>query len=140
MQTSQTLTVTVTDKLGLLSPPGAAGGTITGAGTAKLTLAGTLAQVDADLAALSYYAAKVGSDTITVAAKDSAGGVAVSKTIAVTVSATGAAAIGPTQPDQFAQALAAFGPGPAAPHAAEFARLALNASLLAAPGAGSVWR
>jgi hypothetical protein len=79
------LTVTVSDSKGLLSATTAAGGTVTGVGTTKLIVSGTLAQVNSDLATLTYGAAGVGTDTITVAATDSAGAAATSKTVAVTL-------------------------------------------------------
>jgi hypothetical protein len=81
----QTETVTLTDTLGLLSATNAAGGTVTGSGTAKLTIVGTLAQVNGDLATLSYKSAKTGSDVITVAGNDGDGAKGKNVTIAVTV-------------------------------------------------------
>ncbi len=82
---SQTETVTLTDTLGMLSATNAAGGTVTGSGTAKLTIVGTLAQVNGDLATLSYKSAKTGSDSITIAGNDGDGTKGKNITIAVTV-------------------------------------------------------
>ena len=69
---------------GLLSASGA--GTITGAATASLTIAGTLAQVNADLAALDRQGCSLAADSIAVNASDSRG-VAAQQTVAVAVNA-----------------------------------------------------
>jgi hypothetical protein len=81
------LTVTLSDPHGLISATNAAGGTITGSGTTKLIVTGTLSQVNGDLATLTYVNGSLGTDTITIAAADSAGAAAVSKTDVVTVAA-----------------------------------------------------
>ncbi|HEV2677094.1 MAG TPA: hypothetical protein VGV37_21370, partial [Aliidongia sp.] len=78
---SGTVTVELTDTSGTLSATG------TGiSGTAHdLLLTGTVAQVNADLATLSYLGSSSGSDTIDVNASDALGGHAVQTTIGVTV-------------------------------------------------------
>ena len=77
---NETFTVNVSDATGALAATGATG-------TAKnLTLAGTLAQVNAALASLTYTNATAGADTITVTTTDSDGSTA-TKSIAVTVNA-----------------------------------------------------
>jgi ELWxxDGT repeat protein len=75
-------TVTVADLQGLLS---AAGGGITGSNTTKLTIVGSLSQVNAVLATLHDLETTAGSDTITVRATDSNGNISVPATIAVTI-------------------------------------------------------
>jgi len=82
---NETLTVTLTDKTGTLSATSAGGGTVTGAGSAKLAIVGSLSQVNADLATLTFKGAAAGTDTITVAAADNNGAVATPAAIAVTV-------------------------------------------------------
>ncbi len=72
-------TLTLSDKSGLLSATAETGATVTGAGTTKLALAGTVAGVQAELATLTYTGADTGtkptlSDTLTVTAKNSRGG------------------------------------------------------------------
>jgi hypothetical protein len=82
-----TVTEVLSDSSGLLSANTSGtggGGTITGAGTTTLTIAGTLAQVNADLATLTYQAGAAGSDSIAVATSDDRGG-STDNTIAVTV-------------------------------------------------------
>ncbi len=74
----ETITLTLQDigGAGALSAnqtvPG--GGTITGAGTTELTIAGTLAQVNADLSTLTYLDNGFGTDSIDVTTTDSRGG------------------------------------------------------------------
>jgi hypothetical protein len=84
----ETFTVKLTDTHGLLA---ASGTGITGSGTNALTLTGTLAQVNADLATLTDTDATTPSDKIKLTATDSFGNSAAAKTIAVTVSNTPAA-------------------------------------------------
>ena len=78
----QTITVVLSDGLGQLSVT-AGQGTIGGNGSATLTLTGTTAQVNADLATLSYKESAAANDTITVTASDSRTGVATPLSIAV---------------------------------------------------------
>ena len=80
--TGETFTVNVSDTKGLLSATGTG---VTGSGTTALSLAGTLAQVNADLATLSDTDANPPSDTLTIKAQDSLGNSAANKTVAVTV-------------------------------------------------------
>src|SRR5205085_10572037 len=65
------------DSIGLLSAstnvPGG-DGSITGSGTAQLTLSGTLDQVNADAATLTYLGNSFGTDSIDVATSDGEGG------------------------------------------------------------------
>ena len=75
-------TVTVADLQGLLS---ATGGGITGSNTTKLTIVGSLSQVNAVLATLHDLETMAGSDTITVRATDSNGNISAPATIAITV-------------------------------------------------------
>jgi autotransporter passenger strand-loop-strand repeat protein len=81
----ETFTVILSDKDGLLS---ATGSGIAGSGTTRLTLSGSLAQVNAELATLKDRDYTAPTDTITVSATDSLDGVAATKTIAVTVDGT----------------------------------------------------
>ena len=76
------LSVTLTDSHGLLS---ASGNGVSGSGSAKLTITGTLTQVNADLKTLSDSDGTTGSDTITLTASDSFGNQSAPQTIAVTV-------------------------------------------------------
>ncbi|WP_216850968.1 hypothetical protein, partial [Acidisphaera sp. L21] len=70
------------DTNGLLSATGTG---VSGSGTKTLTLAGTLAQVNAALATLKDSDPTTPSDTITLNATDSFGNVAAAKSVAVTV-------------------------------------------------------
>ena len=79
----ETFTVTLTDTHGLLS---ASGQGVSGSGTTKLTITGSLEQVNADLATLSDTDPSSGSDPITLTANDSFGNRATTQTIAVTAS------------------------------------------------------
>ena len=97
--TADTFTLTLTDIHGLLYGTQPGGGTITGSGTKDLVITGTLAQVDAHLAALAYVGEAVGTDVITASLSNGIGGSA-SAAIHVTV---GAAAMG------MVQAMASFG-------------------------------
>ena len=67
----ETFTVTVSDTKGTLS---ASCTGVSGSGTAKLTIAGTLAQVNGALASLTYLPVGLASDAITISVKDSLGG------------------------------------------------------------------
>ncbi len=81
---SETFTVTLSDNAGLLSATGTG---VTGSGTRNLTLTGSLAQVNADLATLKDTDGTAGADTITINARDSFGNVATVGTIGLGVSA-----------------------------------------------------
>ena len=50
------------------------GGSISGAGTSKIIIEGTLAQVEADLTTLKYFNRAFGNDTIDVRTTDGEGG------------------------------------------------------------------
>jgi len=76
------LTVTLSDTNGLLS---ATGPYVSGAGTKNLTIAGTLAQVNAALATLTDQESGIAADNIVINATDNHGGVAPTKTVAVAV-------------------------------------------------------
>ncbi len=66
----------------------AGGAQLTGSGTHTISVSGTLAQINADLATLSYTAgSSAGTDSISVYVSDQAG-VAATESIAVTVTAT----------------------------------------------------
>ena len=77
----ETFTVTLADTAGALSATGAGVG---GSGTHTLTVTGSLAQVNSDLATLQDLEAAAGSDTIHVTATDSLGNSATPKDISVT--------------------------------------------------------
>ncbi len=74
--------MTLSDVDGLLSATGTG---VSGSGTTSLTITGSLAQVNSDLATLSDTDSTVAPDTITLNATDSFGNTAGVKTIAVTV-------------------------------------------------------
>ncbi len=78
----ETFTVTLTDTNGLLSATGTG---VTGSGTNSLTITGSLATVNSDLATLTDTDATTPSDTITLNAVDSFGVAAAPQSIAVTV-------------------------------------------------------
>ena len=78
----ETFTVTASDTNGLLN---ASGTGVTGTGTTSLTIAGSLAQVNAALATLTDTDATTASDTIVLAATDSVGGAAPGASIGVSV-------------------------------------------------------
>ncbi|MBS0558591.1 MAG: hypothetical protein JSR21_00905 [Proteobacteria bacterium] len=82
--TGETFTVTLTDTNGLLSASGAG---VSGAGTTTLTITGSLAQVNADLATLQDTDSVAGADTITLTAQDSFGNDAASASIGITATA-----------------------------------------------------
>jgi hypothetical protein len=73
----ETITVALSDSAGLLSAntnaPGG-GGTISGSGTASLTISGSLIQVNADLSTVTDLENAAGTDTILVATNDGRGG------------------------------------------------------------------
>jgi T5SS/PEP-CTERM-associated repeat protein len=80
-------TVTLSDSAGTLSATARGGSAVDGAGYMALTISGDLADVDADLATLTYLAAgMVTADTINIAVDDGTGGSATG-TIAVAISA-----------------------------------------------------
>ncbi len=79
---------------------------MSGAGTTDLTVTGSLAQVNADLATLTDVNGTAGSDPITISAVDSFGNAAAGKAIAVTVN--GAPAI--TAPSIWTTALSQASP------------------------------
>jgi serralysin len=78
----ETFTVTLADTNGLLSATGTG---VTGSGTTSLTISGSLATVNSDLATLSDTDATTPSDTITLIAVDSFGVAATPQSISVTV-------------------------------------------------------
>ncbi len=85
--TATPVTVTVTSSFGVLKSTDAEG-TVTGSGTGQFTVSGTVAQVDATLAALLYQSgATAGTNALSVKVVDAFGGVATS-TLPVTVYST----------------------------------------------------
>ena len=78
----ETFTVTLADTNGLLSATGTG---VTGSGTTSLTITGSLATVNSDLATLSDTDATTPSDTIKLTATDSFNVAAAPQSIAVTV-------------------------------------------------------
>ena len=78
----ETFTVTLSDINGDLAATGVG---VTGSGTPNLTVSGSYVQVNSDLATLTDTDATPGSDTITIDASDSNGGVATPSTIAIGV-------------------------------------------------------
>ena len=81
----ETYTLTLTDTNGLLSATGTG---VQGSGSKAMTIAGSLAQVDADLATLQDTDTNSAADTITLNATDSLGNAAVQQQIAITVQNT----------------------------------------------------
>ncbi len=67
---TQPITVSVTDSNGALFANASGGGSVAGVGSNRLTLTGTVAQVDATLASLTFLAPNAGTDTIDVTATD----------------------------------------------------------------------
>ena len=63
---------------------------MTGSGSRKLVISGTVAEVNADLRSIAYVGTATGSDTIHIATADSGGGHDVA-TIGVTVNAPSSA-------------------------------------------------
>ena len=86
----ETFTVKLTDAHGLLSATGTG---VSGSGSDALTISGTLAQVNADLATLKDFDATVGSDTISLGVTDSLG-----KSAASAISITAARPAGNHRP------------------------------------------
>ncbi len=80
---NEIFSATLTDLHGNLFVSGS-GGTVTGSGSANLTISGSLDQVNAYLATLQDSDATAGSDTITLNASDGFGNGATQETIAVT--------------------------------------------------------
>ncbi len=78
----ETFTATLSDTNGLLA---AAGAGVSGAGTTSLTIVGSLSEVNAALATLSYLSNSPGVDTIAVNAVDSFGDAALQTSTDVTV-------------------------------------------------------
>ena len=70
---STVFAVLLTDQTGLLSAQVKGAGTVTGSGTTTLRLTGTLADINAELATLSYQATTAGSETIDVTTYDGVG-------------------------------------------------------------------
>jgi lipopolysaccharide export system protein LptA len=74
--TDGTFSVNLTDDRGNLSATlSGSGGSITGSGTHDLTMVGDLAQINADLATLTYTGSSAGDDSIAVSVNDGRGGV-----------------------------------------------------------------
>ena len=74
--TTEAITVILSDKVGLLSATPTGGGAATGSGTTKLTLSGSLAQVNAELATVAYAkptGSTATSDSIDVATSAGSG-------------------------------------------------------------------
>ena len=69
----QTMTVTLTDLYGALAMSAAGGAAIVGSGTTGVAISGSLSQVNAALATLSYTEAVKGADTITILASNGNG-------------------------------------------------------------------
>jgi hypothetical protein len=78
--TGETFTVKLTDANGLLSATGTG---VTGSGTKALTITGSLAQVNADLATLTDNDATVAEDTISISTSDSLGNTGTTATTTV---------------------------------------------------------
>jgi len=115
----ETFTVTLSDSHGLL---GATGSGVTGVGTKKLTLTGSLTQVNAALATLTETESAAGADTLKIAVKDSLGLSAAAISVKLTTTAAPSVAI-------LAEAMAAFTAGSPAP----LARVVDQASVGALP-------
>ena len=79
------ITVMLSDTSGQLSASATGGAAITGSGTKTLTISGTVADVDASLATLSFLSNSTGTDTISVTAVDSLGNTALQENTQVTV-------------------------------------------------------
>lgn len=84
----ETFAVTAADTAGLLSTSTAGGAVLSGAGTASLTVSGSLAAVNAALAGLTDTEPGAGADRITLTAVDSLGNAATQAAIAVTAHAS----------------------------------------------------
>ncbi|HTW28765.1 MAG TPA: hypothetical protein VME92_16685 [Acetobacteraceae bacterium] len=68
-----TFAVVITDSAGLLTAQASGAGTVSGAGSNVLTLTGSLADINAELAGLGYQAAGTGAETLDIATYDGAG-------------------------------------------------------------------
>ena len=79
-------TATLTTTLGTIAATATNGATVTGSASKSLKISGTIAQVNATLATLTYTSTATGSDTIAVATSD--GTVTTTRSIAVTTSAS----------------------------------------------------
>ena len=79
------ITVTLTDTIGQLAASATGGGSVAGSGTTTLTVSGTVAQVNADLATLSYTASTAGTDNIVVNSVDSLGSSGLQANVQITV-------------------------------------------------------
>jgi autotransporter passenger strand-loop-strand repeat protein len=97
--TGEIFTVTLTDAKGLI---GAAGTGITGAGTKAVTLTGSLAAVNADLATLTVTEAATGADTLKIGVTDSLGQSAAAVSVGLTTIKPAVTSL--------AQSIAAFAP------------------------------
>lgn len=80
-----TQTATLTASLGSLTVTAATGATVTGSASSTLKVSGTIAQVNATLATLTYTGSSAGNDTISLSVND--GAQTTAKSIAVTTSA-----------------------------------------------------
>ena len=67
---SDPLTIIITDANGTLSAKAAGAGTVNGAGTTSLTLTGSLADINAELASLTYTGVGPGSDSLQIQVTD----------------------------------------------------------------------
>ena len=96
LPSGQTVTVTLADASGLLAVT-ANGATVGGENSTKLSVTGTVAQVDAALASLTDTSSVLGADTITLNATDTRGGYAAPVTIGVSVNGAPAITVGGAQ-------------------------------------------
>lgn len=81
-QTGGTIVVKISDSTGILRTSSVAGVTEAGEGSNALTLTGSLAAVDAELASLTYQAGSAaGSDWLWVSANDASGGQGIGHTV-----------------------------------------------------------
>jgi hypothetical protein len=90
----------ITAATGTLSAAASGSGTATGSGTDVVTLTGTLATIDAELASLSYLGAAPGADTIGLTLYDGQGLLA---TNSLAVNITAAANVAPSSTDTLTQ-------------------------------------
>ncbi|MEO8926907.1 MAG: hypothetical protein ABI306_07055, partial [Caulobacteraceae bacterium] len=95
LSAGQTVTVNLKDTNGILSQT-AGMGTVTGSGTTNLTIIGTVAQVNADLATLKVKDSILPTDTIKITSSDSRSGDSVT-TIKVNVNAPPTITVGGAQ-------------------------------------------
>jgi beta-glucanase (GH16 family) len=97
-QTGGTITVKISDSIGILHTSSVSGVTESGEDSTTLTLSGSLAAVSTELASLTYRAGSAtGSDWLWVSANDSNGGQGIGHTV-VTTTAASAAPPPATQP------------------------------------------